>query len=164
MELITEILNFLDIFTVRKTTTQFFYYFKKYSKKQKKNYISDIFWTFKNKLQIIHAAVYTGLFLPDPKNCFYTFSIIYQYLSLLFSHFVFLFSPSFSYSFRHQTYSTFYNVWFDFMPVILQKWKTLHSPRQKKNCRVDYNQTKCFKYNNIWCKVWISFGPGWKIF
>ena len=54
---------------------------------QQKNYISDIFWNFKNRLQITHAATYIPFF--------YLFSTIHPYLSLLFSHLVFVFSPSF---------------------------------------------------------------------
>ena len=45
--MITEILSFLQIFSVRKTTTQVFYYFRKHI------YISSIFWAFKSNLQII---------------------------------------------------------------------------------------------------------------
>ena len=44
-------------------------------------------------------AAYIALFLPDANKCFfYMFSTIHPYLSLLFSHIVFLFTPSFSYS------------------------------------------------------------------
>ena len=77
---------------------------------------------------------------------FYMGSIIHPYLSLLFSHFVFLFSP-FSYSSRHETY-TIYNAWFDFITPAcnITKIKILHSPRQKKKGRVNYNQNK---YSNI---------------
>ena len=31
--------------------------------------VFDIFWTFKTKLQIIHAAAYIALFFLDSKNC-----------------------------------------------------------------------------------------------
>ena len=78
------------------------------SEYQQKNDISDIFWSFKSKLQIIHAATYVALFLPDSNNCF--FICLVPYLSQLFSHFVFLFSSSFSFSSPQDTHSTGYNV------------------------------------------------------
>ena len=37
------------------------------------------------------------------------FNRVYQYLFLIFSHFVFLFSPSFSYSSRRETHSAIYS-------------------------------------------------------
>ena len=48
-------------------------------------------WSFKSKLQIIFAACYIALFLPDINNCFFN-----PCPFLLFSYFVFLFSPSLS--------------------------------------------------------------------
>ena len=84
-------------------------------KNQQRNYISDTFWTFKSKLQIIHAATYIHCFFLTLINVFFMFSTIHLSLSLLFSHFLFLFSPSFSYSSRHKTHSTIYNVSFDFI-------------------------------------------------
>ena len=89
LELITEILSFLQIFSVRKTTTKLLIFQKLYQNVNKKNYICGIFWAFKSKLQIIHTATYIALFLPDSYNCFFFF------ICLKFSHFVFLFSPSF---------------------------------------------------------------------
>ena len=56
LELTTEIPSFLQIFSVRKTTTQ-----KICEKINKKIYISTILWAFKNKLQIIHATPYIAL-------------------------------------------------------------------------------------------------------
>ena len=69
IDLITEILSYLQILRVRKPITQFFYYLRKSSRKPIKNDVSYIFWTFKIKSQIIHAATYIALFLPDPSNC-----------------------------------------------------------------------------------------------
>ena len=66
------------------------------------------------------------------------FSTIYPYLSLLFSHFVFLLSPSFSYPSSYETYT--------------EIRKTLHSSWRKKKCRVNFNQNK---YSNIWYKIWV---------
>ena len=85
LELITEILSFLHTFDVGKTTTQFFFLiFQKIYKKINK----------KRLLQIILAATYIALSLPDSNNCFfYIFSAIYPYLPLLICHSVFLFSP-----------------------------------------------------------------------
>ena len=90
LELITETLSFLQIFSVRKTTTQLFKYFRKSARKSK-NYISDIVWAFKSKLQIIHQATYIHCFLLNLIMFLYMFSTTHPYLSLLFSHFVFLF-------------------------------------------------------------------------
>ena len=119
LELITEILSFLQIFNVTKTTTQLFQYSWKSSTKKKKKkeinkkiyiYILDTFWMFKGKLETIHVTTYIALFLPYSNNCFYMFSTIYPCLSLLFSHFVFVFSSSFSCSSRCETQSTNCNV------------------------------------------------------
>ena len=52
LELITEILSFLQIFSVRKITTR-------------------------SKLQIIHGVTYITLFLPDSNNCFFICSVSY---------------------------------------------------------------------------------------
>ena len=72
LELVNEILSFLQIFGVRKATSQFFKYFRKSARKWTKH---DVFWhfsVFKSKLQIIHGATYMALFLPDSNNCFWT--------------------------------------------------------------------------------------------
>ena len=58
LELIFEILSFLQIFSVRKITTQLIWYFRKSARKSTNNYISDIFWTFKSQLQTILVATY----------------------------------------------------------------------------------------------------------
>ena len=62
----------------------------------KKNYVPGISWAFKSKLQIILAATYMALFLPDTNNCYflycivpipmclYYFLILYFYFHLLF--------------------------------------------------------------------------------
>ena len=55
---------------------------------------------------------------------YYMFSTLHPYLSLLFSHFVFFLSPSFSYSSRYKTHSTIYNVWCSYVTDIK---KTLHN-------------------------------------
>ena len=90
---------------------------------------------------------------------FYMFSTMHAYLSLLFSHFVFLFFLSFSYSSIHETHSAIYNVWFDFIttwPKYHGDKKTLHGPRRKKKRRVSNNQNK---YSNI-----IIFGTKYELF
>ena len=74
LELITEILSFLKIFSLRKTTTQLFYYFRNSARISG---IKTIFWAFKSKLQIIHAATYITLFLPDSNNCFFICLVLY---------------------------------------------------------------------------------------
>ena len=48
LELITEILSFLQTFT--------FNISENLQENQRNNYIFDIFWTFKRKLQTIHAS------------------------------------------------------------------------------------------------------------
>ena len=104
LELNTEILSFLQIFIVRKTITPLFLIFQKLPEYQQKKLVSGIFWAFKSKLQVIHGATYIALFLPDSNNFFFICLVPYiHYLSLLFCHFVFLFSP-FSFSFRHETH------------------------------------------------------------
>ena len=70
--MITEIPNSLQVFSVRKTTTHLFLNISEtLPNYQQRNYISGIFWTFKIKLQIIHAATYIALFLSDSNNCFF---------------------------------------------------------------------------------------------
>ena len=92
LELITEILSFLKIFSLRKTTTQLFYYFRNSARISG---IKTIFWAFKSKLQIIHAATYITLFagsnncffiglVPCIPICLYYFFILCFYFHLLF--------------------------------------------------------------------------------
>ena len=111
-----------------KQTLSFFNIFEHLYENQQKSYISDIFWAFKMQLQIMHQATYIHCFFLNLINVFYMFSTLHRYLSILFSHFVFLLSPSFSYSSRHGTYSTIYNVWwFHYnLPVYHEDKKTLH--------------------------------------
>ena len=138
-----------------------FLIFQKICKKINKiNYISDIFWTFKSKLQIIHGATYIALFLPDSSKClFYIFSTIHLYLSLPFFHFVFLFLPSFFslHAMRHILQVAMFDL-ISLQPVgnITEIKKPCHSPQRKKKCRVNYNQNK---YSNI-----IIFGTKYKLF
>ena len=111
-----------------KQTLSFFNIFGNLYENQQKSYISDIFWAFKMQLPIMHQATYIQCFFLNLINVFYMFSTLYRYLSILFSHFVFLLSPSFSYSSRHGTYSTIYNVWwFHYnLPVYHEDKETLH--------------------------------------
>ena len=95
LELITEILSFLQTFSVRKTTTRFFKYSQKSARKStKKAIFKAYFGPLNTKLQIILAATYIPLFLPDTNNCFFMCNTMYPYLFLLFSHFVFIFTFS----------------------------------------------------------------------
>ena len=90
---------------------------------------------------------------------FYMFSSIFPYLPLLFSHFVFLFSPSFPYSSRQETHSTIYNVSFDFIatcPKYYGDKKYFIVPEERNNVALIYSQTKYF---NI-----IIFGTKYKSF
>ena len=70
LELITEILSFLQIFSARKTTTQLFNISETLQKYQQKNDISGKFWAFKSKSQKIDAATYIAMFLRDSNNFF----------------------------------------------------------------------------------------------
>ena len=84
-----------------KQPLSFFNISKNRQESQQKDYNSDIFWTFKSKLQIIHAATYIHCFFPTLINVFfYMFSTIHPYLSLLFTFFFLLFSSR----------DTFYNL------------------------------------------------------
>ena len=135
--MITEILSFLQIFSVRKTTTQYFKYFRKTTRESTKNYISDIFWTFMSKLQIIHVTNYIHCFFLILVNVFFhIFSTIHPYLFLLFSHLCSCFHLFFFLPFSPR--DTFYNlqclIRFHYnLPVISQRQEeTLHSPRTKE--------------------------------
>ena len=57
----------------------------------------DLFWIFKKEITDNSCGYFHWLFLPDSNKCFFIClaTYIHPYLSLLFSHFVFLFSPSF---------------------------------------------------------------------
>ena len=92
LEMITEILSCLQIFSMRKATSLLFKIFKNLQENRQKNHIPGICWAFKSKLQITLAATYSS------NNFFYMYVITHSYLFLLFSHFLFLFSPSLSYS------------------------------------------------------------------
>ena len=88
------------------------FFLKSARKSTKKLYFWHIWGLYRllTKLQIILAAAYVVLFLPDCSNCFFMYNTMHPYLFLLFSHFVFLFSPSLSYSSHRETHSTSYNV------------------------------------------------------
>ena len=66
--MITKILSFLQIFSVRKRITQFFKICNLQKNQQQKNYIPGLFCAFKSKLQIILAATCIALFPPDTNN------------------------------------------------------------------------------------------------
>ena len=81
----------------------------------------------------------------------YMFSNIHPYLSLLFSHFVFLFSPSFFTLLTTRHILLFTVLMFDSISLqpaynITEIRKTLYSSWQKKKCHINYNQNKCSKY------------------
>ena len=104
LELIIEIQSFLQIFIVRKTTTQLFWYFrispKKNSKKisTKKTIFMAYFCAFKSKLQIFDVATYITLFLHDCNNCFIICLVPYipicRYYFLIFCFYFLLLFPS----------------------------------------------------------------------
>ena len=132
----TEILSFLQIFHVRKTTTQFFDISKNLQENRQENYISGIIWDFKCKLHIIIVATYIPLFLPDPSNCFFIYIIPYihicfYYFLILCFHFHLLFLTLLAT--KHILYFTMVDT-ISLQPArnITQIKKTLHSPRRKK--------------------------------
>ena len=93
LELITEILSFLQIFSVRKTTTQLFEYFRNSARISAKRNYFGIFWALKSKLQIIHAASSIVLFLPDSNHCFFICVVPYiPIVSTIFSFCIFIFT------------------------------------------------------------------------
>ena len=112
LELVTEILSLLQIFTGRKATIQFFLIFQK-------NDVFGIFWPLKANYRKIMGLLTLLCFFLTLITVFLMFSTMYSYLFLLFSRFVVLFSPCSSYSFCHETHSTICNVWFDFITIWL---------------------------------------------
>ena len=97
LELITEILSFLQIFSVRKITTPLFNLSETLPEYQQKSQIPSIFWAFKRKLQIIYAATYIALFLSDSNNCFFIclvphipFYLCYSLILCFYFHVLFL--------------------------------------------------------------------------
>ena len=54
----------------------------------KKNYISGIFRAFKSKLQIIPAAIYIALFLPDSNKCFFICLVSYIPIHIIPIHII----------------------------------------------------------------------------
>ena len=110
--------------------------------KIKKNKNSEQFWTFKSKLRIIHAATYIHCFfltlinvfllVPYIHICLYYFLILCSYFHLLFLTLL---------AARHILQFTMLD------SISLQPAreiiKTLYRPWQRKNCRVNLNQSKC---------------------
>ena len=108
LELITEILSFLQIFSLRMTN----------------HWTSEIFQKVYFWHVLGNTASHLVLFLPDSSHCFfYRFSTIHSYLFLLFSHFVYLFTCIFLLLSRRDT---FYNlqclIWFHYnLTIILRR-------------------------------------------
>ena len=109
---------------------------------QQENYISSIFWVFKSKSQINHAATYIPLFIFDSNNCFviclvpYIHICLYYFLILCF-HFH-LFDTLLTT--RH---STIYNVWFDFITSVSE----LGSNLELNNPKLTLISLKSLFYN-----------------
>ena len=112
---------------------------------QLKNYISSLFWAFKSKLQIIHAASYVVLFLPDSNNCF-LYVQCQCHISLsgstILSFCVFIFHLLF-----HSLLSTRHILQFTMFDSIslvparnISEIRNTSQSTSKKNCRVNYNQ------------------------
>ena len=76
LEMITEILSFLQIFSMRNNQPlSFFNILETLPECHQKSYISEIFCAFKSKLQIICAATYS-LYLHFTLHCFFLTLII----------------------------------------------------------------------------------------
>ena len=80
LELTTEILSFLQIFSVRKQPLRFLIFQKLCQNINKKT----TFWLFKSKLQINDGATYFALFRPDSNNCFFICLVPYIHICLYF--------------------------------------------------------------------------------
>ena len=100
LELITEILSFLQIFSVR----QLFSLFTISENLQESQQKSDIFWTFNRKLQIVHEVTYIHCFFLTLINAFYHASMS---VCTIFSFCVFIFS---FFSLHSSPRDTFYNL------------------------------------------------------
>ena len=87
-KLITEVLSFLHIFSVRKQPLSFFTISENLRENRQKNYISGIFRAFKSKLQIIPAATYIALFLPDSNKCFFICLVSYIPIHIIPIHII----------------------------------------------------------------------------
>ena len=125
LELITEMLSFLKIFSVRKATTQLFIISETLPEYRQKNCTSGIFWASKSKWQIIHTATYIALFLPDSSNCFFTCLVPYipicLYYFLILCFYLHLRFPSLLAT-RHILQFTMFLIRFHYnLPVILQR-------------------------------------------
>ena len=86
----------------------------------KKNYISGIFWAFKSKLLIIHAATYIPVFLSHSNNCFFICLVSYIPICLCYFLILCFYFHLLSFSSHHETHSTIYNVWFNFITTYPQ--------------------------------------------
>ena len=131
---------------MRKTPTQLCYYFRKSARKSSKKTTYDIFWAFKSKLQIIHAATYIELFPPDSNNCFvclvpYIHICLYYFLILCFYfHFLFLALLPMRHILQFKMFDS----------ILLQPARSIteikkyfiRCSRRKKKCHVNYNITK----------------------
>ena len=97
LELITEILGSLQIFNVRKTTTQFFFNISKnlQENRQKKTIFMAHFGPLKANYRLFLRLLTLHCFFLTLITDFYMFNVVYPYLLLLFSHLVFLFSSFF---------------------------------------------------------------------
>ena len=144
--MITEILSFLQIFSVKNNDSVFVNFQKSTRKSTTKNYIPGIIWVFKSKLQIILAPTSIALFLTDTNNSFlYVQYYISISVSTFFSFCVFIFLISS----RHKTHSTIYYVSYNFIA----------------NCPLHYGDKNYFmvqderkSVNDLifsWYKVWV---------
>ena len=114
LEVIIQILSFLQIFSVRKSTTVFL----SFPNICKKNRQKSIFLAYVAPLKANYRLFLRLLTLPCFFQTiitvfFYIYNTIYPYLLLLFFHFVFLFSPSLSS--RLETHFTIRNVSYNFI-------------------------------------------------
>ena len=101
----------------------------------KKNNIPGIFWAFKSKLQIILAATYMALFLPETNNCFrmciipYIHICFYYFLILCFYFHLLFFTLLAT---KHILQFTMFHIISLQTARNITEIKMLHSPRRKK--------------------------------
>ena len=117
-------------------------------KYQEKNYISGIFWAFKSKLQIIHAATYIALFLPDSNNCFFNYLVPYIHICLYFV----LILCFYCHLPFHTFLTTRHILEFPLLDSIsLQSARNITEIKNTSSCRVKYNHGTIIR-TGITCK------------
>ena len=113
-----------------------------------------MFWAFKIKLQIIHAATYIAPFVPASNSCFFIFLLLYipicLYYFLIFCFYFHLHFHSLVAT-RHILQFTMFDL-ISLQPALnTPRQEILHSPLPKKKCHDSDSQTNAliFSRKNI---------------